>query len=167
MIREEIKKAYLAAGGLQENLANESQTIQGMLKAKNNLAVDSISNVTVAPMHAEAEVFGYTVSDLQSDVKVSKNGISGKLKKITEGSLVQTWGEGYFIALSFVNDGGHTDVVAGMVPSESSGLVPLDQDMAGVFKVTDKYRQNFVVKKTVNDVEHIQSFDFIGLILEA
>lgn len=167
MIREEVKKSYLAAGGLQENLTNELQTIQGMLKAKNNLAVNSISNVTVSSMDPEAEVFGYTVSDLQSDVKIVGNSISGKLKKITEGSLIPTWGEGYFIALSFVNDGGYTGVEAGMAPSESSGLVPLDQDMAGVWKVTDKHRQNFIVKKTVDNVEHVQAFDLTGIILEA
>ena len=166
MIREEVKKSYLAAGGLQENLTNESQTIQGMLKAKNNLAVNSISNVTVSSMDPDAEVFGYTVSDLQSDVKIVGNSILGKLKKITEGSLIPTWGEGYFIALAFTNDGGYTGVEAGMAPSESSGLVPLDQDMAGVWKVTDKHRQNFVVKKTVDNVEHIQSFDLTGLIFE-
>jgi hypothetical protein len=34
-IREELKDMYLAEGGQQENLTNDSQTIQGMLKAIN------------------------------------------------------------------------------------------------------------------------------------
>lgn len=34
-IREELKDMYKAEGGLQSDLTNDSQTIQGMLKAIN------------------------------------------------------------------------------------------------------------------------------------
>lgn len=34
-IREELKDMYLAEGGQQENLTNDSQTIHGMIKAIN------------------------------------------------------------------------------------------------------------------------------------
>lgn len=41
-IREELKDMYLAEGGQQENLTNDSQTIHGMIKAINeNRAVQS------------------------------------------------------------------------------------------------------------------------------
>ena len=48
-IRSMQKALYLQQKGLQENLTNDSQTIQGMIRAKNNLAVNSISNVSVTP----------------------------------------------------------------------------------------------------------------------
>lgn len=167
MIRTEIKKSYLAAGGLQENLTNESQTIQGILKAKNNLSVNSISNVGVEPLGADEEIYGHTVSDLQTGVKVENGKISGKLKYVSEGSLPTTWGAGYFLALDFIDDADPTTIKVGLVPSEGSGLVPLAVgDTSGAFKITDKIKQNFVVVKTVDEVEHVQSFDLVGLSFE-
>ena len=48
-----------------------------------------------------AELFGTKVSDMQSRVKVNGNAITGTLKHLTSGSLVDTYGEGNFIAFKF------------------------------------------------------------------
>lgn len=94
-------------------------------------------------------VFGYTVSDLQSDVTVSGNRILGTLKYISTGSLPAVWGEGYFVALNFDDIPAGATVKVGLDPSQGSGLVELDADHAGVFKITNKSTQKFVMETTV------------------
>lgn len=70
----------------------------------------------------------------------------------SEGSLVDVWGVGYFIALD-LSDNDYTDyatVLAGLEPSESSGLADIksDVDHEIIAKVTDKNAQKFVVVAT-------------------
>ena len=63
---------------------------------------------------------------------------------MTSGALARDWGEGYFMALGFTdNDDGAAELTVGMWPSQGTGLLPLDEDMDGVFKVTDKDAQVF------------------------
>lgn len=127
----------------------------------------TIPAVTVSSMDPSAEVFGYTVSQLQEGVTVTGNRITGTLKYINSGSLVPTWGAGNFIALNFTTiPQGATSVKVGLYPSESSGLVELDDDHAGVFKITDKYNQKFKVVTTVNGDSTTQTFDLSGLTLQ-
>lgn len=165
-IREELKDSYLAAGGLQENLTNDSQTIQGMIHAKNNLAVNSISNVTVTPKDKDDTIYGYTVSDLQEDVVIENGKVTGKLKYVTEGQLADYWGPGYFLAVDYAdeNSTGAT-YKTGYYPSEGSGFVELTVPDDGAGKITDKYSQKLYVFKTVNGAEHTQIFDLSGLTL--
>lgn len=108
------------------------------------------SNVTVAgATPANKEYWGTKVSDMQTSVSVANGAITGTLKKLTTGSLVDVWGEGYFIALKFTkNNEKATSIKVGLRPSVSSGLVELDADMDGVFKITDKDSQVFVVRCT-------------------
>lgn len=85
---------------------------------------------------------------MQTNLSVANGKIKGTLTKLTSGSLVDTWGEGYFVAVKFSNFSSgltYSDVKVGLVPSVSSGLVTLDADCNGVFKVTDKYTQKFVI----------------------
>ena len=166
-IREVLKDAYLAAGGLQENLTNDSQTIQGILAAKNNIAVNSIGNVSVTPKAPTDTIYGYTVSDLQTDVKIIDNKIIGKLKYVKTGELADHWGAGCFLALDYADEDsiGATYKV-GYYPSEGSGFVDLTVPDDGAGKVTDPINQKLYVFKKVNGVEHTQMFDLSGLILE-
>ena len=57
----------------------------------------------------------------------------------------------------------YSDVKVGMDPSVSSGLVTLDADLDGVFKVTDKNAQNFVVVATIGGVEYREEYNLGGL----
>lgn len=113
-------------------------------------------------------MFGTLVSDLQSNVSVSGDRITGKLKYYDDenSDIVKTWGKGNFIALKFVADddwSGYTSVKVGLNPSAGSGLVDIlsDPDKNGVFKVTNK-TQRFVVVADGNT----RTFDLSGLTLE-
>ena len=128
------------------------------------------SNVTVAgSTPSTKEYWGTKVSDMQTSVAVANGAITGTLKKLTSGQLVTDWGEGYFIALKFTkNNDAATSIKVGLRPSVSSGLVELDEDMDGVFKITDKDAQVFVVRCTNADGVSFESiYDLSGLTLQA
>ena len=56
--------------------------------------------------------------------------------------------------------------MAGMDPSQSGGLVPLDEDLDGVWKITDKDTQVFkVVQYKGEEVLTTQTIDLSGLTL--
>ena len=96
-----------------------------------------------------AVIFGHTVSDLQTDIEIEGNAITGTLKYVDTGALATDWGAGNFMVLKFTNnDPDVIQIKVGLTPSEGSGLVPLDEDMNGVFKVTDKDTQKFTVQYT-------------------
>ena len=98
-------------------------------------------------------MFGTDVSDMQSGVSVSGRNITGTLKYLDEGALVDTWGAGNFIALKFSNfDANATSVKVGLDPSQSSGLVEIltDPDKNGAFKITNKDTQVFKVVTTIS-----------------
>lgn len=165
-IRDEIKQSYLNEGGLQENLTNQSQTIAGMIKAKNNIAVNSISNVTVTPKKGTDTIYEHTVSDLQENVTLKDGKFFGTLKYVSEGALPTQWGAGYFLAVDYAdeNDTGAT-YKTGLNPSVSSGFVDLTVPDDGAWKITSK-TQKLYVFKTVNGAEHTQVFDLSGLTFE-
>ena len=165
-IRDEIKQSYLNEGGLQENLTNQSQTIAGIIKAKNNIAVNSISNVTVTPKKGTDTIYEHTVSDLQENVTIKDGKFFGTLKYVSEGALPTTWGAGYFLAVDYAdeNNTGAT-YKTGLNPSVSSGFVDLTVPDDGAWKITSK-TQKLYVFKTVNGAEHTQVFDLSGLTFE-
>ena len=128
-----------------------------------------MSSPAVDAEDSEAQIFGYTVSDLQSDLTVTDTAITGTLKYLDSGSLVDTYGEGYFMALKFSDiDPDATSVLVGMDPSEGTGLVELlgDPDMNGAFKVTDKDVQVFKVVTTDGTRTATKTYDLSGLTLE-
>lgn len=125
------------------------------------------SNVTLATPTANTDFWGTKTSDMQTSVAVADGAITGTLKKLTSGQLVTDWGEGYFLSLKFTkNNAKITDIKVGLDPSVSSGLVSLDADMLGVFKITDKDAQKFVVISTDGEVSFKQTYDLSGLTLQ-
>ena len=114
-------------------------------------------------------MFGTLVSDMQTGLAVSGGKITGTLKKLTEGALVDHWGEGNFMALKFSDiDPEVTSVKVGLDPSEGSGLVEIidDPDKNGAFKVTYKDTQKFVVEVTMNGQTSRQVYDLSELVCE-
>lgn len=105
------------------------------------------------------------MGDLQTDVEVDNNSITGMLHYYDDDTkpLVQRWGAGYFVALKFDSDA--DSIKAGMDPSEGSGLVELDEDKNGVWKVTNKERQNFKVIAKSGGTEETRYYDLSGLTL--
>ena len=111
-------------------------------------------------------MFGTKVSDMQSRVKIKGNSITGTLKYLDSGSLVDTYGAGNFIALKFSDiDENATSVKVGLEPSKGTGLVEIinDPDKNGAFKVTDKFEQNFKVVTTDGTKTTTQLFDLAQL----
>ena len=140
------------------------------VKVKGTVASTVVDGITDAVVEAAtgASYYGTDIADIQTNVKVNGGKITGTLKKLTSGSLVDTWGEGYFIALKWTIDADATSVLIGMTPSESSGLVEGidDTDRDGVFKVTDKDLQQFTVITRDANETHSQFFDLTGLTFE-
>ena len=97
---------------------------------------------------------------------MSGSKITGTLKYLSSGQLVTDWGAGNFLALKFTDvPETATSVKVGLEPSQGSGLVELlgDPDMNGVFKITNKYVQKFVVVTTDGKTTTEQRFDLSGL----
>lgn len=127
------------------------------------------SNVTVAgATPSTKEYWGTKVSDMQSSISVANGAITGTLKKLTSGQLVTDWGAGYFLALKFTkNNNAASSIKVGLRPSVSSGLVELDEDMDGVFKISDKDGQVFIVRCSDGSVSYDSIYDLSGLTLQA
>lgn len=125
--------------------------------------------MTVSAESQSTAIYGTAVSDIQDDdVTVSATAITGTLKYLSEGSIAGYWGAGNFLALKFADvDPRLTSVKVGLDPSEGSGLVELlgDPQMNGVFKVTDKDTQKFVVEKSDGHKTTRQVYDLSGLTL--
>ena len=150
-----------------ENIGVDDTTDEILDKIAGGMVFGS-SNVTVAgATPSTKEYWGTKVSAMQTSVSVANGAITGTLHKLTTGSLVDVWGEGYFIALKFTkNNEKATSIKVGLRPSVSSGLVELDADMDGVFKITDKDKQIFVVRCTDADGNAYESlYDLSGLTL--
>lgn len=106
---------------------------------------------------------------MQSDVVVSDDAITGTLKYLDTGALVNRWGEGNFIALKFTDiPDTATSVKVGLDPSYGDGLVEIidDPDKNGAFKITDKDAQVFKVVTTDGTNTITKSYDLSGLVLE-
>lgn len=141
-------------------------TVDEILDSINGALVMGSSNVTVASPASSKKYWGTLVSDMQTGVTVANGKITGTLSKLTTGSLVDVWGEGYFLALKFTkNNDAITSIKVGLRPSVSSGLVELDADMDGVFKITNKDKQVFIVACSNADVAYNLVFDLSELTL--
>lgn len=84
---------------------------------------------------------------MQTDVIVGEDAITGTLKYLSEGQLVDEHGAGNFIALKFEIPEDATSCKVGLEPSEGTGLVEIidDPDKNGAFKITDKSTQKFKI----------------------
>lgn len=131
-------------------------------------SANPLSKLKVEPMPQSETPFDTAVSSIQTGVTVHDNVIGGTLHYLTEGSLPDVWGPGYFIALDLHDNTftGLTSVKVGMQPSQGSGLQEImsDPDKNGVFKVTDKFAQKFVVVQTDGTNRRVQKFDLSNLV---
>jgi hypothetical protein len=129
---------------------------------------DVFSRVELEAEAGTTVVFGTNTSDLQSDVTIDGAYIKGTLKYYddAESALVTDWGAGNFLVLKFTNlDENATSVKVGLDPSQSSGLVEIinDPDKNGVFKVTNKDGQKFVIEAKNGTETKRQVFDLSAL----
>ena len=90
---------------------------------------------------------------MQTSLSVSGGKITGTLKYLTTGQLVNDWGEGYFIAVGFSNYSSgltYANTEVGIVPTQGAGLVHLDSDQDAVLKVTDKTQRITAIQTDAN-----------------
>lgn len=129
-----------------------------------------IENPTLSAMADDSIVFGELVGDLQDNVSIADGKITGTLKYLDAGQLVDRWGAGNFMAIQFTADdwSEYESVKAGMDPSRGDGLVEIinDPDKNGVWKVSDKDSQVFKVVGTSGDYTKTETYDLTGLVLE-
>lgn len=119
--------------------------------------------------NGSTKVFGHNVSDLQTGVTVSGNKITGTLKYCDDGTLATDWGPGNFLVLKWSDiDENATSLKVGLDPSMGSGLQEAiaDPDHNGVFKITNKFAQKFVMITSDGKRSIEQRFDLSGLTLE-
>ena len=162
----EAMKAFATVHGVDARAIKPEDTTAEVLMLVAGADAFSSSNVTPASPTANTEYWGTKVSTMQTDVAISNGAVTGTLHKLTSGQLVTDWGEGYFLALKFTkNNAKITSIKVGMNPSVSSGLVELDSDMLGVFKVTDKDAQRFEILASDGKLELATFFDLSGLTL--
>ena len=97
------------------------------------------------------------------------NKITGTLKYCDSGALATDWGAGNFIVLNWTDvDETATSLKVGLDPSMGSGLQEAISDPThnGVFKVTNKFQQDFVMITSDGKRSIEQRFDLSGLTLE-
>ncbi len=163
-----LKNLYTAMGGTAADVADSTTAAQVINALAGYIGIE---DVNVQPEKGSAELFGVKVSTMQSGITVADGAITGTLKFIA-GGIAQSGplaGDGNFIALKFVDPNGADSIKAGLVPSAGTGLVELDSDMNGVWKVAGQIGgvdQVFKVETTVNGVVKTQTFDLSGLTLE-
>lgn len=114
-------------------------------------------------------MFGVNVTDIQSGITVSGTNITGTLKSLTgSNAITDVWGEGNFIALDFSTNSDFDDIKVGLDPSQGSGLVSLDEDMSGIFKITNKDTQKFVIEGYKNSQKvYTKEYNLSGLTLQS
>ena len=102
------------------------------------------------------------------DVVVSGDAITGSLKWLsTSNAITDVWGAGNFLCLKFADKDGVADSIkVGLDPSASQmPLQELDEDMNGIFKISDKATQKFVIEVTVGSDKYRKEYDLSGLTL--
>lgn len=156
-----------ASGFVAKAVSGGSDTA---LSAEFAATAEVVDNLSKTPVITAAEagttnLWGHLVSSLQSGVAIANGAITGSLSYINSGSLKEVWGAGNFLALKFTDYADADKIMVGLVPSVSSGLVALDEDMNAVFKITDKTKQVLVVD-TYKDADVVrQTFTLSGLTL--
>lgn len=161
---DELKTLYVKLGGNLADVDNV-QTDAEMIDKIEDI-VNDVPQVIVLPEASTTSLFGKTVSHYQTDVSVIDNVIVGGLSYLDAGEVVDAWGAGNFIALKFViidPDITFSDIKVGLNPSHGGGLVTLDADLNGVFKITDKTEQTFRVEVTKDGVTKTKDYILSGL----
>ena len=157
-----IKDLYEAMGGSAEDFkaTTNPEAIEALAE------VTGLRDVIVEAEAQSTELFETPVSSIQdADVTIGSGYISGTLKYLSTGPLPAGHGPGNFMALKFINLNPGTVVKIGIVPTEGSGFVALDDDMNATVKVTDKDEQVFKVVTEYNGITKTQTYSLSRLTL--
>lgn len=126
-------------------------------------------DVHVAPVPGSEILFDTQVSDMQSNVNVYGEFITGSLSYFEDGIAESgPLHDGHwFLALQFSNIPDDADSVkVGLEPNYGTGLVELDSDLNCVMNIHEN-TQMFIVQTTIGSEVYRQEFDLRYLNLEA
>lgn len=118
------------------------------------------SFVTVGPESSDSVLFDLTVGNIQEDITITGDQITGTLKYVASGSSVEWWHTHYFLALKFSDAPQGATIKTGI-----TSLVELDADMNCLYAITDITKPLKVVQTTTNSIIN-KSYDLTKLVLE-
>lgn len=124
--------------------------------------------ITVEPENASATLLGKQVSELQNDIVVGADSISGSLKHVTGYTGFSSKAaeqEGHYLALKFATDPADAATTVELVGG-TKGPVALDADRNMVLLIKSN-TQSIKVVSTKNGKSTSKSYDLAGLTLEA
>lgn len=128
----------------------------------------SLSVNVDANISDSVDLFGKTVSDLQEDIVISKNGVTGTVKYIADYSSAYGAGEdsGNYLAIRCSTPGVEGATITVEVVGGLHGPTTLDEDGICICRITDKTTQTI---KVVASKEGLDSdtvvLDLTGLTL--
>lgn len=122
-----------------------------------------------ANIGADTDLFGKVVSDLQEDIVVSADGVSGTLKYIDDYSSAYGPGEnsGYYLALHCTTPGVEGATITSEVVGGVHGPVTLDEDGIVISRITDKDTQTIEVVAYKDGESDSVILDLSDLVMES
>lgn len=125
-------------------------------------------SLSVKPEDREAVLFGKTVNELQSDVVVSDDEVTGTLKYVdgyVDFSSNVSEQSGNYLALKIEAEPAEAETVVELVGG-TKGPVTLDDDMNIVLLIKNKDTQSIKVTTTHNEESVTKTYGLSGLTLE-
>ena len=125
-------------------------------------------SLSVKPEDGEAVLFGKTVNELQSDVVVSDDEVTGTLKYVdgyVDFSSNVSEQSGNYLALKIEAEPAEAETVVELVGG-TKGPVTLDDDMNVVLLIKNKDTQSIKVTTTHNEESVTKTYGLSGLTLE-
>ena len=125
-------------------------------------------SLSVKPEDGEAVLFGKAVNELQSDVVVADDEVTGTLKYVNgyvDFSSNTSEQEGNYLALKIEAELAEAETVVELVGG-TKGPVALDDDMNIVLLIKNKDTQSIKVTTTHNEESITKTYGLSGLTLE-
>lgn len=125
-------------------------------------------SLSIKPEDGEAVLFGKTVNELQSDVVVSDDEVTGTLKYVdgyVDFSSNVSEQSGNYLALKIEAEPAEAETVVELVGG-TKGPVTLDDDMNIVLLIKNKDTQSIKVTTTHNEESVTKTYGLSGLTLE-
>ena len=129
----------------------------------------SLSVNVDANIGADTDLFGKVVSDLQEDVVVSAEGVTGTLKYVADYSSAYGQGEnsGNYIVLHCATPGFEGSTITAEVVNGVHGPVTLDEDGIVILRIADKDLQTVRIVASNNGETDSVELDLSQLTLES
>lgn len=122
-----------------------------------------------ANIGADTDLFGKVVSDLQEDIVVSAEGVTGTLKYVADYSSAYGPGEnsGNYIVLHCTTPGFEGSTITAEVVNGVHGPVTLDEDGIVILRIADKDLQTVRIVASKDGESDSVTLDLSNLVMES